>query len=181
MIYVFLADGFEETEALVPVDLMRRAELEVTTVGIGSCVIRGSHGIPVVTDIDDGQITVDDNTDMIMLPGGMPGTLNLEKSQAVQNAIDYCAQNDKYIAAICAAPSVLGKKGLLKGKEAICFPGFEQFLEGAALSEKSVVRDGMIITAKGAGVAVQFGLELVKVLAGEQMAQKIHDSIQCDG
>lgn len=180
MIYVFLAEGFEETEALVPVDLLRRAELEVVTVGIGSCVIRGSHGIPVVADTDDQQISIDDRIDMIVLPGGMPGTLNLEKSQTVQSALDYCVENDKYIAAICAAPSVLGKKGLLKGKEAICFPGFEQFLEGASLSEKSVVRDGRIITAKGAGVAVSFGLALVETLAGSERAKKIHDAIQCD-
>ncbi len=180
MIYVFLAEGFEETEALTPVDILRRAEQQVTTVGIGTCVVRGSHGIPVVTDTDDKQIVIDENVDMIVLPGGMPGTLNLEKCDTVQNAIDFCIQNGKYVAAICAAPSILGKKGLLKDKEAICFPGFEQFLEGAKLSENSVVRDGNIITAKGAGVAVKFGLKLVETLCGKERADKLHDSLQCD-
>ena len=109
----------------------------------------------------------------------MPGTLNLEKSRTVQEAIDYCAAKGKLIGAICAAPSILGKKGLLQGKKAVCFPGFEQFLEGAEIPDERVVRDGNIITAKGAGVAVEFGLKLSEALTGEASARKIKAALQC--
>ena len=130
MIYVFLANGFEEIEALAPVDILRRAELEVKTVGVGGKTITGSHGITVTADIEEKDVTTDDMKLMI-LPGGMPGTLNLEKSPIVTTCAEYCAKNDIYLAAICAAPSVLGHLGLLNGKEAICFPGYEQELTGA--------------------------------------------------
>ena len=128
MIYCFLADGFEEMEALCPVDILRRGGCEVVTVGVGEEIITGSHGISVCTDITDSETELDDKVEMIILPGGMPGTLNLEKNLNVQRAIDHCSQNNKFIAAICAAPSILGHKGLLKGREAICFPGFKQSL-----------------------------------------------------
>lgn len=181
MIYVFIADGFEEAEALVPVDIMRRAELEVVTVGIGSCIIKGSHGIRVMTDTDEKQITMDENVDMIVLPGGMPGTLNLEKNETVQSAIDYCIANDKLIGAICAAPSILGRRNLLEGKKATCFPGFEQFLLGAEYTGGSVVRDGKIITAKGAGVATKFGLALVEAITNNKArANRLAQALQCD-
>lgn len=179
MIYVFLANGFEETEAVAPVDILRRSELDVKTVGIGEEVIVSSHGIAVIPDITEVDFVPSDDIDMIVLPGGMPGTLNLEKSRTVQDAIDFCVQNDKHIAAICAAPSILGKKGLLKGKKAVCFPGFEEFLEGAEIPEQGVVTDGKITTAKGAGAAVAFGLELSRILAGEAKANKIRASLQC--
>jgi len=179
MVYVFLANGFEETEGITPVDILRRSGLEVVTVGIGDDVIVSSHGIAVVPDITEEQLALGDDVEMIMLPGGMPGTLNLEKSRAVQESIDYCAENDKYIAAICAAPSILGKKGLLKGKKAVCFPGFEEFLEGAEVCSDLVVHDGKIITAKGPGAAVEFGLTLSEILAGAPKAKKVRDSLQC--
>ena len=104
MIYVFLADGFEEVEALTAVDLLRRCELDVKTVGIGREAIRGSHGILVQSDLSDKDCVLDENVEMIVLPGGMPGTLNLERSATVQNAVDFCINNGKYVAAICAAP-----------------------------------------------------------------------------
>lgn len=179
MIYVFLANGFEETEAITPVDILRRSELDVKTVGIGEEVVVSSHGIAVIPDITEVDFMLSDDIDMIVLPGGMPGTLNLEKSRTVQDAIDYCVQNDKYIAAICAAPSILGKKGILNGKKAVCFPGFENFLEGAEIPEQGVVRDGKVITGKGPGVALEFGLELSKLLAGEAKAAKVKASLQC--
>ncbi len=179
MIYVFLANGFEETEAIAPIDILRRSELKVVTVGIGEEVIVSSHGIAVIPDITEVDFAPTEDIDMIVLPGGMPGTLNLEKSRTVQDAIDYCMMNDKYIAAICAAPSILGKKGLLKGKKATCFPGFEQFLADAEYTGEGVVRDGKIITAKGAGVAIDFGLKLSEVLTGETNAKKIKASLQC--
>ena len=158
MVYVFLANGFEETEAIAPIDILRRCELDVVTVGVGEEVITSSHGISVIPDITEVDFVPSEEIDMIVLPGGMPGTLNLEKSRTVQEAIDYCTENGKYIGAICAAPSVLGKKNLLKGKKATCFPGFEDFLLGAEFTGAPVELDGKIITARGAGVAVEFGL-----------------------
>lgn len=179
MIYVFLANGFEETEAIAPVDILRRSELDVVTVGIGEDVVVSSHGIAVIPDITEVEFVPTDDIDMIVLPGGMPGTLNLEKSRTVQDAIDFCIANDKYIAAICAAPSILGRKGLLDGKKATCFPGFEQFLVGAEYTGEGVVQDGKIITAKGAGVAIDFGLKLSEILTTEANAKKIRASLQC--
>ena len=137
-----------------------------------------SHNIDVTADIEIDEFDVKD-ADAVVLPGGMPGTLNLEADKTVQGAIDYCVENKKYICAICAAPSILGHKGLLKGKEAICFPGFENDLTGAILSDKYVVTDGLIITARGAGVAVDFGLEIVKALKGEETAENVRKTIQC--
>ena len=169
MIYVFLANGFEEIEALAPVDILRRAELEVKIVGVGG---------KTITDIEEKDVTTDD-MELMILPGGMPGTLNLEKSPIVTTCAEYCAKNDIYLAAICAAPSVLGHRGLLNGKEAICFPGFEGELKGATISEKPVCVDGKIVTAKGMGVAVQFGLTLAGLMVGKDVEKKIHDGIQC--
>lgn len=179
MVYVFLADGFEEIEGLAPVDILRRAEKDVVTVGIGSDAVRASHGVTMLCDITDMQVQLDERLEMIVLPGGMPGTLNLEKNAVVQAAIDYCAANDIPIAAICAAPSILGKKGLLEGKNAVCFPGFEKFLSGAVLSEKGVVTDGLITTAAGPGAAVDFGLRLVEILCGKPQAERIAAGMQC--
>ncbi len=178
MIYVFLADGFEETEALAPVDLLKRAGKEVITVGVTGNVVTGSHGIQVIADTN--EISLDDSLEMIVLPGGMPGTLNLEKSQCVQNAIDYCVLNNKFIGAICAAPSILGHKGLLKDKKAICYPGFESHLEGAVISDNSVEEDGIFITARGAGVAIDFGLKLVEKAVSLEESQKQRNNICCD-
>ena len=171
---MFLANGFEEVEALAPLDLLRRAEVEIKTVGIGGKTVVGAHGIPVIADITDGEFFGD--FDMIILPGGMPGTLNLDGSAAVHSAIKSAVENDKYIAAICAAPMILGKLGLLSGKEAICYPGFEKELIGATLSDKTVASDGRIITAKGMGVAVEFGLLLVGILKGGEVAEKLRKS-----
>ncbi|HBB71643.1 MAG TPA: DJ-1 family protein [Ruminococcus sp.] len=174
MIYVFLADGFEETEAVTPIDLLRRAGKQVVTVGVGDNVIRGSHGIPVITDTIVQEAPLTDELEGIILPGGMPGTLNLEKSGYVQAAIDYCVKNGRIIGAICAAPSILGHKGLLDGKTAVCYTGFETQLTGAVIGEGSVAHDGIFITSRGAGTAVDFGLKLVEVLhsPAESLRQK---------
>ena len=179
MVYCYLANGFEEIEALAPVDLLRRAGVEVKTVGVGGSVITSSHGIPVTCDLTEAQALLTDELDAVILPGGMPGTLNLEKSANVQAALDFAAANGSFICAICAAPSVLGHKGLLDGKEAIAFPGFEKDLIGATVSEKYVVTDGNIITARGAGVAVDFGLAIVAALKDRATAEKIRAAIQC--
>lgn len=179
MIYVFLAKGFEEIEALTVVDFLRRAELEVYTVGIGSKIVSGSHNIPVFCDLDESEAVADDSIDAIVLPGGMPGTLNLEASQKVSELIDFCVQKEKYICAICAAPSILGHKNLLNGKKATCFPGFEEELIGAEVSSDFVCCDGKIITAKGMGAAILFSKEIASKFVDKNKAEKIKDSLQC--
>ncbi|MCM1364037.1 MAG: DJ-1/PfpI family protein [Faecalibacterium sp.] len=179
MVYCFLADGFEEVEALAPVDMLRRAGVDVRTVGVNAANITGSHNITVHCDLTADRILLSNDIDAIILPGGMPGTLNLEASTVVQAVIEHCVSAGKYVCAICAAPSILGHKGLLNGKEAIAFPGFEKDLKGASISSKHVVKDGVFITAKGAGVAIDFGLEIVAALCGEDTAKKIRESIQC--
>ncbi len=178
MIYMFLADGFEEVEALCPLDILRRAGLEVTTVGVGGRdLIKGAHGITVQTDIPDIMYR-DADPEMIILPGGMPGASNLDASRIVDAAIRTAAKKGAYLCAICAAPLVLGKRSLLEGKNAVCFPGFEEQLKGAYISEsETVIRDGNIITAKGMGAAFDFGLEMVKALKDEAAAEKIRASV----
>lgn len=179
MVYIFLANGFEEIEALAPIDILRRAGVEVVTVGVGSSEIVSSHKVKFGTDTTVDKIVLDDKLEMVILPGGMPGTVNLENDDYVQAAIDYCVNNDKYVAAICAAPSILGHKGLLNGREATCYPGFEKDLEGAKLSEKYVAQDGKFITARGAGVCIEFGLKLAEKLTSAEIADNIKKSIQC--
>ncbi len=176
MIYMFLAEGFEEVEALCPLDLMRRAGLSVTTVGVGKAEITGAHGITVRADITDSEYN-GEMLEMVFLPGGMPGTLNLAESTAVNTAIDTAVANDKYIAAICAAPSILGDKGILQGKEAICYPGFEDRLSGAAISKKRVVTDGKVITAAGMGAAMDMGLSIVEIFCGKEKADSLGKAV----
>lgn len=179
MIYVFLAKGFEEIEALTVVDYLRRAEMDVCTVGIGGKIIAGSHDIPVFCDLDETEIKTDNSIEAVVLPGGMPGTLNLEKSETVNSFIDYCIENDKYLCAICAAPSILGHKGLLEGKKACCFPGFENELSGADVSSDFVCIDGKIITAKGMGTAIDFSHAIVAELLDKKTADRIKAALQC--
>lgn len=178
MIYIFLADGFEEVEALCPLDILRRAGLEVTTVGVGGKdVVRGARGITVHADIPDVMYR-DSTPDMIILPGGMPGSSNLDESRIVDSALRAASRQGKFLAAICAAPMVLGKRGYLEGKRAVCFPGFEEYLNGAEIdTQNALVRDGNIITAKGMGVAFDFGLELVRCLKGDDAAEKMKSSV----
>lgn len=177
MVYVFLANGFEEVEAFTPIDYLRRCEvLDVQTVGVGGKMITGAHGITTITDLTVFDVEPE-KIEMIILPGGMPGTINLEKSQQVQEIIDYCIENDKPIAAICAAPSILGHKGLLKNKNAVCYVGFEDELEGANVSFDPVKVDGNLITARGAGVANQFSFEIINFLLGERKVAKVRDSV----
>lgn len=179
MIYVFLADGFEEIEALVPVDMLRRAGAEVKTVGVTGKTVTSSHKVPVTADITKSEIKLDNSLELVILPGGMPGSNNLEADETVQKAIDYCADNGVYISAICAAPKILGHKGLLKGRKATCFPGFENDLIGAELTGFPAVTDGKFITGKGAGAAFAFGAELIKALYGKDKADSICKQMQC--
>ena len=175
MIYMFLANGFEEIEALLPLDLMRRAGLEVRTVGIGGIDITGSHGITVKADMLDTALS-DSAPECVILPGGMPGTKNLDASAVVHKALDDALASEALICAICAAPMVLGKRGILCGKNATCFPGFEEYLEGANVGGR-VVRDGRVITAIGMGAALEFGIEIVAALLGRAAADKLFAAV----
>ena len=177
MIYMFLANGFEEVEALCPLDLLRRAGLQVTTVGIGGDTVVGAHGIAVQADMPDTMYR-DSRPEMIILPGGMPGTRHLDESRTVDSALRAAAASNAYLAAICAAPLVLGKRGYLVGKRATCFPGFEDDLTGATLCTDGVVVDGRVITARGMGVALEFGLALVATLKDEATARELRAAIQ---
>lgn len=179
MIYVFLAEGFEEIEALTVVDILRRAKLDCKTVGVSGKTVTGSHGIIVICDEADNDIEIDKNVDAIVLPGGMPGTLNLENSPVVSKHIDDALKSGIYIAAICAAPSILGHKGILSGKKATCFPGYEKDLINARVSNESVCVDGKIITAKGAGVSIDFALAIVSELISDERARNLRASLQC--
>lgn len=178
MIYVFLAQGCEELEALAPVDIFRRAELDVTTVGVGGKRIAGAHGIVMECDIPEEEASPE-GLEMIVLPGGMPGTLYLERSAYVREFLQLAVQDGLWIGAICAAPSILGHLGLLEGRKATCFPGFEEELAGAHLSDAPVVRDGKIVTAKGPGAAVEFALELLSCLTSRERADLLRKSLQC--
>ncbi len=180
MVYMFLANGFEEVEALCPLDLLRRAGVDVTTVGVGGESIVGTHGIVVGADIPEIMYR-DSSPKMIILPGGMPGAKNLDNSRIVDSAIRAASKNGGYLAAICAAPMILGKRGLLSDKCAVCFPGFEEYLDGAKIEPiKTVVRDGNTITAKGMGAAFEFGLALIEALKGKEVAERIKASVFAD-
>ena len=172
MIYVLLADGLEEIEALAPVDFLRRAKVPVTTVAIKSDSVVGSHGIQIKADISLAQADFSD-AEMVVLPGGMPGTTNLDELPELSEILSSVYDRGGYLAAICAAPLILGKRGYLKGKEAICYPGYEELLYGASLSKKGVVRDGRIITAMSAGFAWQFGAALAEIFIGKEACERV--------
>ena len=169
---VFMADGCEEIEALTVVDLARRAGIDVAMISItGNKAVRGAHGIVFESDIP-AEFMDFDKLDGIVLPGGMPGTLNLGQNEYVAQTIATFTTEGKMVAAICAAPSVLGMAGLLKGRKACCYPGFEEQLFGAEVSADAVVRDGNIITSRGMGTAIPFALEIVSYLvSGEKAAE----------
>ena len=205
MIVMFLAPGFEEVEALAPLDLLRRAGLKVVTVavreaktnilmsrlaniGVSACnlwdeapTVTGSHGITVTADLTESAFTGYLNgkfaPEAVILPGGMPGTTNLDASPTVERALELAAAKGSYLCAICAAPLVLGKRGYLNGKRATCYPGFEEYLTGATVGGK-VIRDGRIITAAGMGVAQEFGLEMISALVSPEKAGEIRAAIQ---
>lgn len=177
MFYVFLANGFEETEALVPLDLLRRGGVDARTVGVSGNVITGSKGVRVEADLELSEIDLS-SCDGILLPGGMPGTENLFRSGEVCDAVRFCAENGKLVCSICAAPSVPGRLGLLKGKKAVCFPGFESELLGAEVGSAAVVRDGTFITARGAGCVFPFSHTIISALKDKQTADRVIAEIQ---
>lgn len=177
MIYVPLADGFEEIEAIEPIDIMRRAGLDVKTASVMSKKdVTGAHGICVQADIMINEVNPDD-MELLLLPGGA-GYQLLDASNEVHALINHALISKKYVAAICAAPSILGKKQLLFGKRATCFPGFEEFCYGSDLTGEKVVCDGNIITARGAGAAADFGFMLVSILKDEKTAAELRKTMQ---
>ena len=169
-VYVFLANDFEEMEALIPVDFLRRADITVHTVGVGAKAIEGAHGIIVQADMDGAEFTLPQDADMVMLPGGGRGVENLRKSDMVSCALQEAQQRGIYIAAICAAPAALCDKGFLQGKRVTAFPSVQAQLTGCEVTGGAVELDGNIITARSAGVALEFAYELAVLLAGEKIA-----------
>ena len=172
-VLVHFADGFEEIEALAPVDILRRAGCDVTVVSMmGRKEVTSSRGVKIIADKLFEEVNYME-ADMLVLPGGMPGSKNLDGHEGLKEKIMEAHKNGKWLAAICAAPMVLGHLGLLKGKRATCYPGNEPDLIGASCTGKSVEKDGTVITAKGAGVSVQFGLTLAEALIGKEKANEV--------
>ena len=176
MVYVLLADGFEEIEALAPIDFLRRAGVEVESVSISGLSVSGAHGIVVQADRKIQDVCFSDIS-MLILPGGMPGTRNLDAYPQMSDLLSAAYENGAVLGAICAAPLVLGKRGYLEGREATCYPGFESELKGAILSARSVVRDGRIVTAKSAAFAWEFGCVLAEILAGKERCEAVRKSL----
>ena len=171
--YIFFADGFEEIEAITPVDVLRRAGIEVTTVSITkSRQVKGSHNIEIITDTTLSEV-MDIEADMLILPGGLPGAENLNKSTELKQMIQSYSNKGKSVGAICAAPMVLGEMGILKDKKATCYPGFEKYLQGAVVSTGAVEVSSNIITGQGVGAAMKFSLELVAQLIDKQTANEL--------
>lgn len=176
-VYIFLADGFEEVEALTVVDLLRRAEIDIEMVSImATKKVTGTHGIIVEADslYDDVDLS---GAEALILPGGMPGTKHLGAHEELVSKLIYFNQANKLIAAICAAPSVLGVNGILEGKKATSYPGFEDKLEGASLSIDPVVKDQNVITSRGVGTAIPFALEIIESLIDKVTSESIAESI----
>jgi len=176
-VFIFLAEGFEETEAVATMDVMLRGELDVTSVSItGNLLVTGAHGIAVNADtlFENADLS---SGDMLVLPGGMPGASNLNAHAGVKNALEQYATSGKKIAAICAAPLVFGGLGLLQGKNATAYPGFESTLKGAAYVSSPVVKDGNVITGRGPGFAFEFGLAIVEELQGKAKADEVAEGL----
>ena len=177
-VYLFLAEGFEEIEGLTVVDLLRRANIDIIMVSItGDNHVTGSHQITTMADALFEDVDYSD-AEMLVLPGGLPGTINLLEHKGLDRLLRDFASEDRKLAAICAAPRVLGTKGLLKGKKATCYPGNEDALLGAHVINTAVVNDGNITTGKGMGTAIDFSLSLIKTLKGSEEASRIAQAIQ---
>ncbi len=175
--FVFLAEGFEEMEALGTVDILRRAAIEVTTVSITDVqVVRGAHNVPVTADttLRNAELS---GADALILPGGMPGAKNLNDCEPLKEALLQQYRENRIVAAICAAPMVLGGLGLLKNRKATCYPGFEDFLIGAEVTGEAVEADGNVITGKGPGLVYNFGLALVSAIKSAAVAEEVADGL----
>lgn len=177
MVYIILGNGFEEIEALAPCDLLRRGGVQVMLAGIGDYEITGGRGINVIADCLLEDIDLG-NADMIIVPGGLGGVETIEGTPAALDIIKSAYDMGKMVCAICAGPRVLAKTGILEGKKAVCYPGMENEMTGGIMTQETpVVRDGNIITARGAGAGIDFGLALLEVLKGKTIADKIRNDI----
>jgi 4-methyl-5(b-hydroxyethyl)-thiazole monophosphate biosynthesis len=175
-VFLFLAEGFEETEAITTADILKRAGMELLLVSVtGVKMVTGAHGIPVIADTLFEE-TDFSGGDILVLPGGMPGTKNLDAHTGLKELIKTYDDHGKIVAAICAAPMILGEMGLLKGKKATCYPGFESYLSGATVVDERAVVSGNIITGKGPGAAVEFALAIVECVQGEMFAGRVADA-----
>ena len=172
MVYIVLGTGFEEMEAICPCDILRRGGVEVCFAGIGGSLITGGKGIAVQADCTIEQIEFD-NLDMIVLPGGLGGVHSILDSETAMNAVKWAYENDKYVAAICAAPSILAKLGITDGKQAVVYPGMESEMGTALMQDANVVRDGKILTGRGPGAAMDFGLMLLETLKDAETAARV--------
>lgn len=180
-VYLFLAEGHEEVEALMVVDVCRRAGIDLQTVSItGNKAVTSSHKVTYMADHLFEEIECSD-ADMLILPGGMPGTLNLEAYEPLMKQVDSFAAAGKNVSAICAAPTVLGRRGILNGKKACCYPGMEADLKGADVVFDKVAVDGNIITARGLGCAIDFGLAIIEKLIDKETADKIATAVVYGG
>ena len=176
MVYLMLVDGFEDIEALEVLDVLRRCNIEVKTVGVFEGEATSSHGVTVKADITMAEVEKDKMT-MLILPGG-PGHTLYEKSQELLDLISYAKEKDLYICAICAAPAIIGKMGILNGKKFTCYPSFEKYCEGGIHTQEKAVRDGLIITGKGPGAAAEFAFMIAECLAGADVAENIRKEMQ---
>lgn len=177
MVYLLLGTGFEETEAIAPLDLLRRAGVKVLTVGINGKTIYGGHGIGIEADIALAELDLT-QLEMIILPGGLGGVASVRASEQAMNALRFAWENEKYVAAICAGPTVLADLGITDGKKATCYPGCETGMGSAIIQENApCVRDGKLITGTSAGCAIPFGLALIAALKGQQAADTIAQQI----
>lgn len=177
MVYMLLGTGFEETEAIAPLDILRRAGVAILTVGIDGKAVCGSHKIPVVADITLDEMDLTD-VDMLIIPGGMGGVASLRACPQALEALKFGWENGKYIAAICAGPTVLADLGITQGRRATCYPGQEVNMDGAIMEENAaVVVDGRLITGTSAGCAIPFGLALAEALKGKETAQRVKEQI----
>lgn len=177
-VYIFFADGFEEIEGLTVVDLLRRANIDITMVSVtGNKNVTGAHQITTVADVLFEEVDFSD-ADLLVLPGGMPGTVKLMEHDGLDKLLREFNSKGKALAAICAAPGVLGTKGILEGKNATCYPGHEDKLIGAHIINNPVVADGNITTSKSMGTAIDFSLFLIKSIRGEAEAQKVAEAIK---
>ena len=177
MVYLLLGTGFEETEAIAPLDLLRRAGCNVLSVGVNGKTVYGGHGIGIEADITLAELDLT-NMEMIILPGGLGGVASVRASEQAMNALRFAWENDKFVAAICAGPTVLADLGITDGKKATCYPGCEADMGSAIMQENApCVRDGKLITGTSAGCAIAFGLELIAALKGQQTADTIAQQI----
>ncbi|NLC79366.1 MAG: DJ-1/PfpI family protein [Ruminococcaceae bacterium] len=172
MVYLFLADGFEEAEALIPIDLLRRAGIKVKTVGVGSATPTGSHKVTVISEISEETFFPDDDVEAVVLPGGSTGVRNLENSETVKRAIRLAHEKDITVAAICAAPGILARAGLLLNKKATVYPSLKDEL-GESYRDEDVVYDAPFLTGRAAGVTTEFALKLIEIIKGKKASEKV--------